>query len=1852
MALVRFTSKERGEKQMPSKNSNGVHVRRVRVLKNAGSRPSAYPSGTYVRRVRLSKGAGASNYSVIRHGGGSWSSYRNKVFSLLIVGVMVASVFGIVNYAAALSGASEQFQGYNLDTGKWVNANLGSAYMEGDFVSYQLMIQSSSKIWGHDFGISYDFFQASSGAIYVDGFDTSVSTGFQYTGTNVFLPDGTSLPPAAWGTHIPTPVAGESWVSGPKITNYMHAFPEGTSDGSPAGTAPSTNRYFNVTGLPWASFTNGYVILFFRAHLALTIIWKNGLESALPQALDGDAFQTWTAKWQGSAFATGSSRHFALQYPGVGDKTIPIPIAAYPSTLIFGHKYVAGALFNGWQIALTGTLTLGSGLPPIPYNPPPVLTGTGTFSSGAPWPTGYFEFTGLVKGSYLVTEENRAGFGHVNIVTSGGGTNVVTNIPAGTASFDLTAGATEQIDFYNSAASTTSTKLSATSITLGQSVTDTATVTGAGTTPTGTVQFLVKFDGGSFVAFSTKTLDGTGHATSDAYIPLATGSYFFKAMYSGDSNYLPSQSGDTDEPLTVGPATPTVTTLLSETSITLGDSITDQVTVTGLGSPFPEPTGTVQFFVQIGAGSFNLFSTKTLDSSGQATSDSYTPLTAGSYHFKAVYSGDSNYNGAQSGDAAEPLSVGPATPTVTTQLSDTSITLGASITDTVTVTGLGSPFPAPTGTVIFQVSSNGGASWTTFSTKTLDASGQAVSDSYTPLAAGSYLFRALYSGDSNYVAAQSGDNAEPLEVQKFSPTVTTLLSASSITLGGSVTDTVTVTGLPSPFPMPTGTVQFQVSSDGGATWVLFSTKTLNAIGQATSDPYTPLSAGNYQFRAVYLSDANYNGAQSADDAEPLVVGPATPTVTTLLSESSITLGGSSTDMVTVTGLGAPFPVPTGTVDFYVKIGAGSWTLYSTKTLDVTGTAISDPYTPLTAGSYHFKAVYLGDTNYVTAQSGEDDEPLTVGPATPTVTTQLSETTIELGGMVTDTVTVTGLGSPFPVPTGTVQFYVQIGAGSFTLFSTKTLDSNGQAVSDPYEPLTVDSYHFKAVYSGDSNYVAAMSGDLDEPLNVTKPTPTVTTELSDITITLGGTIADLVTVTGLPSPFPEPTGTVQFYVQIGAGPFTLFSTRTLDASGQAVSDAYTPLTAGSYHFKAVYLGDSNYAPAMSADDAEPLLVEKFTPTVTTELSQTSIVLGGSVMDMVTVTGLPSPFPMPTGTVQFQVSSDGGATWVLFSTKTLNAIGQATSDPYTPLSAGNYLFRAIYSGDSNYNGAQSDDQAEPLSVTPATPTVTTQLSETSITLGDMVTDMVTVTGLGPPFPIPTGTVMFQVSSDGGVTWTTFDTQTLDANGVATSGPYVPLAAGSYLFRAVYSGDNNYNPAQSGDFAEPLAVAPAVPIVTTELSQSTITLGQSVTDTVTVTGLGPPFPIPTGTVEFFVKIDSGSFVLYSGKVLDATGHATSDPYTPLVAGSYFFKAVYLGDANYVGASEGSTQSQSGDTAEPLQVEKPTPTVTTELSATTITLGGSVTDTVTVTGLPSPFPMPTGTVAFQVSSDGGATWTLFSTQTLDANGQATSDSYTPLSAGIYLFRAVYSGDSNYNGAQSGDQAEPLEVAKFTPTVTTALSASSITLGGSVTDTAIVTGLLSPFPVPTGSVQFQVSTDGGVTWTTFSTKTLDASGSAVSDPYTPASAGTFLFRAVYSGDSNYNGAQSGNTAEPLTVTSLTTRTVGYWKTHPSKWVGINPNSIFPWTTGRAAGMTYLQILNLAPKGDATIILAYQYIAAKLNANAFGAPQSVLDDIAHAEYLFSHGYPVGSNPPPSNPVRAEIINLAADLEAYNVSGDI
>src|SRR5207247_1493198 len=132
-------------------------------------------------------------------------------------------------------------------------------------------------------------------------------------------------------------------------------------------------------------------------------------------------------------------------------------------------------------------------------------------------------------------------------------------------------------------------------------------------------------------------------------------------------------------------------------------------------------------------------------------SSSEGPLAAGSYSFKAAYSGDDRKSVGEG--TSEPLTVTALTPTVATEIHDashavvTSVPAGTTVHDKATVSG---SFGTPTGTVTFTFFTGSRActgDWGAAGCVSVDASGVAhPSSSEGPLAAGSYSFKAAYSG--------------------------------------------------------------------------------------------------------------------------------------------------------------------------------------------------------------------------------------------------------------------------------------------------------------------------------------------------------------------------------------------------------------------------------------------------------------------------------------------------------------------------------------------------------------------------------------------------------------------------------------------------------------------------------------------------------------------------------------------------------------------------------------------------------------------------------------------------------------------------------------------------------------------------------------------------------------------------------------------------------------------------------------------------------------------------------------------------------------------------------------------------
>ena len=152
--------------------------------------------------------------------------------------------------------------------------------------------------------------------------------------------------------------------------------------------------------------------------------------------------------------------------------------------------------------------------------------------------------------------------------------------------------------------------------------------------------------------------------------------------------------------------------------------------------------------------------------------------------------------------------------------------------------------------------------------------------------------------------------------------------------------------------------------------------------------------------------------------------------------------------------------------------------------------------------------------------------------------------------------------------------------------------------------------------------------------------------------------------------------------------------------------------------------------------------------------------------------------------------------------------------------------------------------------------------------------------------------------------------------------------------------------------------------------------------------------------------------------------------------------------------------------------------------------------------------------------------TVTVATNGTVpNSSTVTFNNAGTYYWQAVYSGDANNNGASSPCTAtsnELLTVNKASPSITTTLSAGSIVAGTTAHDSSTITGLVNS--TGTGTVTYSYYTNNTCTANAVvvGTVTVPTSGTVPNSPAaTLGSVGTYYWQAVYSGDSNNNGASS-----------------------------------------------------------------------------------------------------------------------------------
>ncbi len=578
------------------------------------------------------------------------------------------------------------------------------------------------------------------------------------------------------------------------------------------------------------------------------------------------------------------------------------------------------------------------------------------------------------------------------------------------------------------------------SVPTSTAVTDSSTLSGTNaSTATGTVTYDVYSNSGCTTAVNTgtpETITTPGTLPASSPVTLSTaGTYYWQASYSGDTNNESSEStcgtaanGGEVETVTI-PVTPqptSVSTSLSgggksgtSISVPTSTAVTDSSTLSGTNAS--TATGTVTYDVYSNSGCTTAVSTgtpETITTPGTLPASSPVTLsTAGTYYWKASYSGDTNNESSEStcGTAGEVETVTPP-PATSTSLSTSlsgggksgtsiSVPTSTAVTDSSTLSGTNAS--TATGTVTYDVYSNSGCTTavSTGTPETITTPGTLpASTAVTLSTAGTYYWKASYSGDANNESSEStcGTAANGGEVETVTPPPATSTSLSTSLSGGgksgtsisvptstAVTDSSTLSGTNA--STATGTVTYDVYSNSGCTTAVSTgtPETITTPGTLPASTAVTLStAGTYYWKASYSGDANNESSEStcgtAGEVET-VTSTTTPQHTnlkTLLSGSEYVGGGkcwwlgdlitvfasaSVTDSATLSG--ANVSSAGGTVTYTVYSVGSSWrfpfwqwkAVASGGTVPVTDGSVpsSKPLT-LPPGVYEWQASYSGD----------------------------------------------------------------------------------------------------------------------------------------------------------------------------------------------------------------------------------------------------------------------------------------------------------------------------------------------------------------------------------------------------------------------------------------------------------------------------------------------------------------------------------------------------------------------------------------------------------------------------------------------------------------------------------------------------------------------------------------------------------------------------------------------------------------------------------------------------------------------------------------------------------------------------
>ncbi|HKF21440.1 MAG TPA: Ig-like domain repeat protein [Candidatus Angelobacter sp.] len=1025
----------------------------------------------------------------------------------------------------------------------------------------------------------------------------------------------------------------------------------------------------------------------------------------------------------------------------------------------------------------------------------------------------------------------------------------------------------------------------------GQSVTFTATITpvsGPGT-PTGTVTFL---DGGSPIG--TGTLSG-GIATFTTSA-LAVGNHTITTNYGGDGNFNGSTGSLTGNPQVVNKAN-TATTLTSSVNPSVsGQSVTFTATLLAVAPGAGTPVGTVTFLdggSPIGTGTL----------SGGIATFTTSALGAGNHTITTNYGGDGNFNGSTGSLTGNPQVVNKANTTTTVTSSANPSVFGQSVTFTATASAVAPGAGTPTGTVTFL---DGGSP---IGTGTL--SGGIATFTTSALAIVSHTITTSYGGDGNFNGSTGSLTGNPQVVNKANTATTVTSSVNPSAFGQSVTFTATLSAVAPGTGTPTGTVTFL---DGGSP---IGSGTLS--GGIATFTTSALAVGNHTITTNYGGDGNFNGSAGSLTGNPQVVNKANSATTVTSSANPSVLGQSVTFTATVSAVAPSSGTPGGTVTFLdggSPIGTGT----------LSGGIATFTTSALAVGNHTITTSYGGDSNFNGSTGSLTGNPQVVNKSNTATTVTSSLNPSVFGQSVTFTATVSPVGPGSGTATGTVTF---LDGGS--PIGTGTL--SGGVATFATSALAIGNHTITTNYGGDGNFNGSIGSLTGNPQVVNRANTTTTVTSSANPSFFGQSVTFTATVATVAPGSGTPTGTVTFLD--GGSPI---GTGTL--SGGIGTFTTSALALGNHTITTNYGGDGNFNGSTGSLPGNPQVVNRPSTTVTVTSSLNPSIFGQSVTFTAAVSPIPPGAATPTGTVTFQ---DGG---VANSIGTAPLIGGIATFTTSALFVGPHTITTSYSGDAIFFGNTGSLSGNPQVVNQANTATTVSSSQNPQAAGQPVTFTATVSAVAPGGGTPSGTVTFL---DGG---TPIVSGTL-SGGIVTFTTSA-LTVGNHTITTNYGGDGGGFIGSTGSLTGNPQVITSITGTATTLaaSQGTITLGDSVTFTATVTATAGT---ATGVVVFF----DGSTLLGSGTLNQGTPNQATFTTSLLSvsASPHSITANYQGDtAHDPSASSASsvTVNKRASTTSPFVLNPSTVAVDQPSTATvTVTDSGSVppgtADTFTTTHAPS---------------------------------------------------------------------------------------------------------------------------------------------------------------------------------------------------------------------------------------------------------------------------------------------------------------